>query len=106
MDSERKNFLVPIEQKYTCEHCGQVNQGGRYHNHCPRCLYSKHVDQQIPGDRASQCQGLMEPIAVINKKGKWRLRHHCLECGKEALVDTQEADNQQLIIKLSTNPVK
>ena len=31
-----------------------------YTNHCPRCLYSKHVDIN-PGDRAEQCDGMMEP---------------------------------------------
>ncbi|MEK7218544.1 MAG: RNHCP domain-containing protein, partial [Patescibacteria group bacterium] len=48
------------------------------------CLWSKHVDDQGPGDRASLCQGLMEPIA-IDQDGKKGLMivHRCMKCGKE-----------------------
>ncbi|WP_420871372.1 RNHCP domain-containing protein [Lysinibacillus xylanilyticus] len=36
---------------------------GSFRNHCPKCLFSKHVDT-VPGDRASTCKGLMRPIGV------------------------------------------
>ncbi len=55
---------------------------GSYRNHCPFCLVSKHVDRQ-PGDRASDCAGLMMPSEIVShsKKG-YQLVHVCLRCGK------------------------
>ncbi|MBU0978453.1 MAG: RNHCP domain-containing protein [Patescibacteria group bacterium] len=97
----RKNFLVPGLAEYGCDHCGARNMGGRYHNHCLNCLWSKHVDDQVPGDRASNCQGLMEPVAVAQNKGKWRIRHQCVRCGKVTWVDSAEKDNFDVIVQLS-----
>ena len=57
-----KRFNRRIED-FTCEHCGTEVHGNGYTNHCPNCLWSKHVDIN-PGDRAADCGGLMEPIAV------------------------------------------
>ena len=54
---------------------------GSYRNHCPRCLYSKHPDL-TPGDRASSCGGLMEPIGVKYKSGKGlQIVDLCITCG-------------------------
>ena len=54
---------------FTCEHCGREVvplTSGSYRNHCPFCLYSKHVDA-LPGDRMSECGGLMEPVGLTYK---------------------------------------
>ena len=52
---------------FTCKVCGRLctpeNAGSGHRNHCPNCLSSLHVDIE-PGDRASDCGGIMEPIAV------------------------------------------
>ena len=46
-------------------------------------LYSLHVDI-IPGDRASECGGLMEPVGIIHNSGKgWQIVHRCKKCGFE-----------------------
>ncbi len=79
--------FIPREERFTCEHCGRAVEPlgrGTYRNHCPFCLYSKHVDKEGPGDRASDCRGLMEPIALDQdgKKG-FVLIHHCLLCRHE-----------------------
>lgn len=69
----RKRFLGGTNNGFVCENCGckvrPLTKGG-YRNHCPHCLYSKHVDIN-PGDRASECGGLMEPVGVFltGKKG-------------------------------------
>ncbi len=105
-DKRRKNFLVPGEEPYLCEHCGTAVVGGRYNNHCPSCLWSKHVDDKIPGDRISKCQGMMEPIAVIQKKGKWRILQKCQKCDHRFIVDSTLGDNLALIIQLSQNPIE
>ena len=69
---------------FICEHCGEEIlpvTNGRYRNHCPFCLYSVHLDI-IPGDRKSDCGGLMKPVQLAYKSKKgWQIIHHCLACG-------------------------
>lgn len=65
--------FIMRNETFTCEHCGEkitIHPTGSARNHCPYCLYSKHVDDAFPGDRASGCCGLMEPIGTDWKKGK------------------------------------
>ena len=62
---------------FTCKVCGRVctpqNAGSDHRNHCPNCLSSLHVDEE-PGDRASDCGGIMEPVAVwVRKGGEWAI---------------------------------
>ena len=62
---------------FTCKVCGRVctpqNAGSDHRNHCPNCLSSLHVDEE-PGDRASDCGGIMEPVAVwVRKGGEWAM---------------------------------
>jgi len=74
-----KQFTRTIEN-FTCEHCGSAVVGNGYTNHCPKCLYSKHVDIH-PGDRKATCGGLMQPIGVENKAGDYVLMQKCVVCG-------------------------
>lgn len=48
-------------------------------NHCPLCLWSLHVDD-IPGDRACSCRGLMEPIKLEDGKKGFSIVHRCTSC--------------------------
>ncbi|MEK7119765.1 MAG: RNHCP domain-containing protein [Patescibacteria group bacterium] len=102
--NKRKIFLVPEEEPYQCEHCDTSVMGGRYNNHCPSCLWSKHVDDKIPGDRASDCGGLMEPVGVIKKHDTWRLIQKCITCEKQFVVDSAPQDNFDIIVELSQKP--
>jgi hypothetical protein len=79
--------FIARQEPFTCDHCGAAVEplaSGSYRNHCPVCLYSKHVDQEGPGDRESSCHGLMKPIGIDHsgKKG-WMIIHRCLQCGKQ-----------------------
>ena len=66
------------KEDFVCEHCGAEVKGNGYTNHCPKCLWSKHVDI-FPGDRLEDCGGLMEPVAVEAKKaGKYTIVHKCV----------------------------
>ena len=65
-----------------CLNCGAQVQGDGYTNHCPHCLYSRHVDIN-PGDRADTCGGLMVPVAVSQKDSHYRILHRCQDCGAE-----------------------
>jgi hypothetical protein len=73
-------------ETFRCRHCrnmvGPTLSGGRHRNHCPICLYSLHVDGKTPGDRASDCRSLMEPIGLYTRpSGEEAIVHRCLGCG-------------------------
>ena len=57
-----KRFTRTIEN-FTCGICGTEVKGSGYTDHCPKCLWSEHVDI-FPGDRKAECGGLMEPIGT------------------------------------------
>lgn len=85
---------------FQCGNCGAKIEpltNGSFRNHCPVCLYSKHMDN-FPGDRASECKGLMKPIGLdySGKKG-YQLIHQCTKCQKvgrnKVAINTIQADN-------------
>lgn len=105
----KKNF-VPRNEGFICENCGRkvepIKYGGSYRNHCSFCLYSKHVDIEIPGDRASDCRGLMKPTSAFTRRtGEHVLVHKCLKCTLERYNRIAGDDNFDLVIQLSTNPI-
>lgn len=93
-----KKFVKNVED-FICENCGNNIKGNGYTNHCPNCLYSKHVDIN-PGDRACSCKGLMEPISILQKKGELVIIHKCLKCSFERKNKVLESDNRDKIIEL------
>lgn len=95
------NFKRTIED-FICEHCGEEVSGTGYTNHCPRCLYSKHVDKN-PGDRAQNCGGLMPPIGVEAKNGKFILIHKCRKCNAIKRNKTAPDDNMDTVIRLANS---
>lgn len=94
-----KNFQRKKED-FVCENCGFLVKGSGYTNHCPKCLWSKHVDIN-PGDRASDCQGLMEPVEIEFKEGKYNIIHQCIKCGFQKKNKTQTDDDFEMILKIS-----
>lgn len=105
----RKTFIAKNEA-FKCGNCGKAVEpiifGGSYRNHCSYCLYSKHVDSDIPGDRANPCQGLMKPIGVFTRKsGEYVLVHKCEVCGFERYNRIAGDDDFDLVTKLSTIPI-
>ncbi|MFA6430726.1 MAG: RNHCP domain-containing protein [Candidatus Paceibacterota bacterium] len=94
-----KRFQRNIED-FKCENCGNEVTGNGYTNHCPKCLYSKHVDIN-PGDRASSCGGLMEPIGIEKKNREERIIHRCKKCRFEKANKIQKDDNFDLIVEIS-----
>ena len=94
-----KHFVKKVEN-FICENCGEDVVGTGYTNHCPKCLYSKHVDLEVPGDRASTCHGLMKPVGVVVKADAKTLTHQCLKCGKEMKNQASEDDNFEEMLKL------
>lgn len=92
---------------FTCKNCGQrvlPLENGSYRNHCPFCLFSQHVDIK-PGDRKSDCGGLMVPIAVRYKSGKgYQIVHRCLKCGvmtaNKVAEEQVQPDSIEELVKL------
>lgn len=74
-------YFKKVIEDFVCENCGQQVVGKGFTNHCPFCLWSKHVDIN-PGDRAEGCGGLMEPRGIELKRGRYILIHQCLKCGR------------------------
>lgn len=99
---ERKNFLRKKEN-FSCHNCGTKVIGNGYTDHCPSCLWGKHVDQDLPGDRLSDCGGEMEPIRVIYEKNKYRILYRCNKCGHEFRVWASKDDNRDELVRLVTN---
>jgi hypothetical protein len=94
---------------FNCRGCGQAvasgGAGSEHRNHCPRCLYSVHLDDQ-PGDRSARCGGLMEPVAVwIRKGGEWAIIHRCCTCGKLSSNRIAADDNEMLLMSLAVRPL-
>ncbi|MFH0905619.1 MAG: RNHCP domain-containing protein [bacterium] len=94
---EKKNFIRKKED-FVCEHCGHQISGTGYTNHCPKCLWSKHVDN-TPGDRRNPCGGPMEPISWELKQGlPKRVLHRCQTCGATRNNNLDDNDNWQSLV--------
>lgn len=98
---------------FLCAHCGKsvlALTNGSYRNHCPYCFYSLHVDN-IPGDRQSQCGGLMKPVDVrLSSKKGYQLIHRCETCGtikvNRVAFDTVMPDDLDQIIHIMNRRTK
>ena len=80
-------MFIAREEPFTCEACGMDVQPlgkGTYRDHCPKCLTSKHVDRDGPGDRLSSCKGLLKPVSIDQdgKKG-FMIVYVCENCGMQ-----------------------
>ena len=93
-----------IDEDFICENCGyevkKLNYTAR--DHCPNCLYSKHLDIN-PGDRLNTCHGLLEPIKIEKFKDTYKIIYKCKKCGEFHKNNIARDDNMDLIIKLTSN---
>ncbi len=87
-------------ENFVCEKCGHEVVGNGYTNHCPECLWSKHVDV-FPGDRAGECGGMMEPVSIVKEGKEYTIIHKCVSCGQEKPNKAVKDDNFQMIIQIS-----
>lgn len=99
-----KRFAKNVEN-FTCEHCGKRTKGAGFTNHCPNCLYSKHVDVN-PGDRENLCGGMMKPVGLQIKRGNDVIIHRCQKCGFIKKNKTAPEDNLDAIIALAKTLAK
>ena len=69
-----------MDEEFICLNCGyevsKLNYTAR--DHCPNCLYSRHVDI-MAGDRMNECCGLMKPIGIEKYKNTYKIIYKCLK---------------------------
>jgi hypothetical protein len=94
-----KQFQKRVED-FVCEHCGAAVQGSGYTNHCPKCLWSKHVDVS-PGDRAAECGGMMEPVCIEGSSPDYTLVHRCSACGSEKRNKLAPEDDIDEVLRIA-----
>ncbi len=87
-------------ENFRCERCQIIVGGNGYTNHCPSCLWSKHVDIN-PGDRKAKCGGLMEPIGLDWKNKTYIIVHRCLNCGLKKRNKISKNDKIDRIIQIT-----
>lgn len=90
-------------EDFVCEHCGARVKGDGYTNHCPHCLWSKHVDVN-PGDRAAFCGGLMEPTSIVGSSPNYSIIHRCLRCRVERKNKIQAGDSVEILLAIAKKP--
>ena len=97
-----KNFNK-LDEGFICENCGkEVNElGYTSRDHCPFCLYSKHIDIN-PGDRLNSCKGLLIPIDIEKFKGTYKIIYKCNKCNKLHKNIVAKDDDINEIIKISS----
>lgn len=113
---ESRDSFSPMSHKsrtetndFTCIHCkGHVPVqawGTRHRNHCPLCLWSRHVDDE-PGDRACACRSGMEPIGIeVRQDGEWALIHRCTGCGTIGTNRVAGDDEERSLLALALRPI-
>ena len=97
----RRNRSSLDEQGFICRHCAlyvpcdPALSGVQNRNHCPYCLWSRHLDWRVAGDRLAGCRAAMQPIGLTIKRsrtkyagardGELMLIHRCTICAKLAI---------------------
>lgn len=80
---EKMKKFNMIDEEFECENCHKqvpkLNYTAR--DHCPYCLYSKHLDIN-PGDRRNNCHGLLKPINIEKYKNTYKIIYKCLKCNQ------------------------
>ena len=91
-----------IDEAFICENCGKKIEklGYTARDHCPYCLYSKHVDIN-PGDRLNTCMGLLKPIGIEKFKDTYKILYKCTKCNKEHKNIMAKDDDMNMIIEIS-----
>ncbi len=93
-----------IDEEFICENChkkvDKLNYTAR--DHCPYCLYSKHVDIN-PGDRMNPCKGMLKPINIEKYKDTYKIIYKCEKCHKEHKNIMATDDNYDVILEITKN---
>jgi hypothetical protein len=107
---QRRGARREEERSFRCGHCRldvpTDALGTAHRNHCPNCLWSRHLDERTPGDRASECCSLMEPIGItVRGSGEWVVVHRCTGCEEVNLNRSAGDDNPLALLRLAVLPL-
>lgn len=98
-----KKFKM-IDVAFTCRNCGNevLPLGYTARDHCPKCLYSIHIDNN-PGDRANSCLGDLVPINIEKFKDTYKIIYKCNKCNeiKKNIMATD--DDFDVVLKITSN---
>jgi DNA-directed RNA polymerase subunit RPC12/RpoP len=78
--------MKKINESFVCITCERTVPAAQRtcRNHCPYCLTSLHVDGPVPGDRATDCHGIMHPVAYETRQGdQYKILFQCRRCHKK-----------------------
>jgi hypothetical protein len=121
LKNSRKRVWKPGNRKnqekgFECLHCHNyvsvetLISGVQNRNHCPYCLWSRHVDSRVAGDRLSACKAQMRPVGLtlkrVHKKynqeaqGELMLIHQCVVCSKVSINRIAADDDTQTVIEI------
>ena len=95
------------DESFICENCNKEVEKLNYtaRDHCPYCLYSKHVDI-MPGDRLNECKGLLKPIAIEKFKDTYKIVYKCNKCNEIHKNIMATDDDMNIIIELTKETPK
>ena len=86
-----------IDESFVCAHCQKDVPIGdvMIRDHCPFCLWGRHLDN-IPGDRAADCGGLMRPLSFSVGGGIRWIHYECTQCRHQFRVRAHPDDAMEL----------
>jgi hypothetical protein len=100
---------------FRCAHCNTIVSsahllsGVNNRNHCPYCLWSRHLDLHAAGDRLSACKAPMQPLALTTKRsrnkygsgrGELMLVHLCTGCGAVSINRIAADDDAETLLEV------
>ncbi len=99
-----KRFTMK-DESFICDVCGNKVEKLNYtaRDHCNYCLSSRHLDI-FPGDRKSNCGGILVPIDVEkSSKDKYKIVYKCNKCGEIKKNVMASDDNFDEILEIMRN---
>jgi hypothetical protein len=106
---------------FKCKHCHNYVttnpefSGVGNRNHCPYCLWSRHMDLFEAGDRLAACKAEMQPVGLSLKQarkkygsslGELMLIHRCVDCGQVSINRTAADDDAENIMSIFSSSLK
>jgi hypothetical protein len=104
------------DQAFQCVQCRQYVvcdpgvAGVQHRNHCPACLWSRHLDWRTAGDRLAGCRAAMAPVGLTSKRsrnkyarerdGELMLIHQCISCATIVIIRSNADDSPAAILEL------
>ena len=100
---------------FRCAHCQHIVSsahllsGVNNRNHCPYCLWSRHLDLYTAGDRLSACKAPMQPLVLTTKRsrnkygcghGELMLVHLCTGCGNISINRIAADDDAGTLLEI------